>query len=129
MEICTLIIPKKLQTNPFIVSLHKQYTQKGKLTINQLWALEDMLEIRLDFFEWDFKLDPESVDYIEMKENWDQLIAKLNRDRFRKNKNRNKCVRALMSIVEGQPKCGLIDEALGRGFNPYYRYERRKWRY
>lgn len=115
MKILSYIIPKQLQINTFVQSLHKQYTEKGKLSIRQQDALEDILEIVLDFYDWDFKPNE------ELQEDWDNLIAKLTRNRFRVNKNRNKCIRALESIIEGEPRWDVINDALGKNYNYGYR--------
>jgi len=117
MKIFDFIIPKDLQTNGFILSLHEQLEKKGKLSFKQIWALEDMLEIEYDFYGWDFVPENE-----EIKEDWDKLIAKLKRNRFRSNKNRNKCIRALESIIDDDPIHWLIDEALGKNYSPYRRW-------
>lgn len=119
MFILDYIIPKDLQSNNFIQSLHAQFEEKGELSKRQKFALEDMLEIELDFFGWEFKPDPSNEDICE---EWDILISKLTRNRFRKVKNKNKCIRALESIIYGQPDQRLIDDALGRNFD--YRYRR-----
>ena len=49
MQILNFTIPKYLRDDPFIISLHKQFTKSGVLTKKQTDALEDALEIELDF--------------------------------------------------------------------------------
>lgn len=117
MVILNYIIPKALQTNDFVKSLHAQFTEKGELSIKQTEALEGMLDIRLDFFDWNF--EPTEED----KEDWDDMIKKLKRNRFRSSKNYNKCVRALEYIVHGNKNQWLNDEVLGRNYD-YYGYRR-----
>ena len=121
MVIHDYIVPKGLQENPFVQSLKRQYDTKGELSNKQLIALEDLLEISLDFYEWDHRPDPDS----EFFEDYFLLLDKLKRNRFRKTKNRNKCIRALENIILGKGSCQEIDTALGRNFNPYHRYGRR----
>ena len=116
MKILSYIIPKQLQKNHFVQSLHKQFEEKGKLSPKQAEALEDILEITLDFYDW--KYEPKNE---ELQEDWDNLLAKLTRNRFRSVKNRNKCIRALESIIAEMPRWDLIDEALGKNYNYGYR--------
>jgi hypothetical protein len=120
MVILNYIIPKSLQKNDFLKSLHKQFEEKGELSPRQTRALEDMLEIEMDFFGWDF--EPPKDDERICQE-WDLLLAKMTRNRFRKVKNKNKCIRAMETIINGEPNYGMIDDALGRNFQTY-RYRR-----
>lgn len=117
MVILSYIIPKSLQSNDFVKSLHKQFEEKGQLSIRQTEALVDMLEIDLDFFEWDAKCLDENY-----QDDFEKLMAKMKRNRFRKVKTRNKCIRAIESIIEGKPRPSLIADALGENFQ--YRYRR-----
>ena len=121
MRILNFIVPEYLRGDPFIISLHKQFTKSGTLTKRQTDALEDALEIELDFFGWDIPV-PE-----ERREDFEKLLAKYRRNRFRCTKNKNRCVRAMNSIIDGVPCQSLIDSALGsnflsRGYNRYNRY-------
>lgn len=118
MRILSYIVPKELQGNDFIRSLHRQYKSKGELTKRQTWALRDMLDIDEDFYDWDFVCKIPGV-----SGNYDDIMTKLKRNKFRATKGRNKCIRALQSIVDGKVDNHLIAEALGKGFN-----HRRYWR-
>ena len=119
MVILGYIIPKRLQQNDFVKSLARQFEEKGKLSKKQTHAIEDMLEIELDFYGSEFKPDPEDE---WLCQEWDLLFAKYRRNRFRSTKGRNKCIRAMESIIDGEPNEWLIDEALGRNYQPYRRY-------
>ena len=118
MRILNFIVPKYLQDDPFIISLHKQFTKSGVLTKKQTDALEDALEIELDFYGWDAPV-PE-----EHRVDFEELLAKFRRNRFRNTKNKNRCIRAMNSIVDGVPNQRLIYSSLGRGFfsRSYNRY-------
>ena len=124
MRILNFIVPEYLRDDPFIISLHKQFTKSGTLTKKQTDALEDALEIELDFFGWDIPV-PE-----EHREDFEQLLAKYRRNRFRSTKNKNKCIRAMNSIIDGVPNQSLIDDSLGRynffsrGYNRYNSYNK-----
>ena len=116
MQIMNYIIPKSLQKNNFLLSLKDQYENKGKLSPKQIWALEDILEIELDFFDWNATCPLE-----DCQDEFDKLMAKMKRNRFRKIKNRNKCIRAIESILNENVNWALVNDALGLNFNPYYR--------
>lgn len=123
MQILNFTVPKYLRGDPFIISLHKQFTKSGVLTKKQTDALEDALEIELDFYGWDVPV-PEGhrVDF-------EELLAKFRRNRFRNTKNKNRCIRAMNSIIDGAPSQSLIDSSLGRnffnrGYNPYNSYNK-----
>ena len=123
MRILNFIVPEYLRDDPFIISLHKQFTKSGTLTKRQTDALEDALEIELDFFGWDIPV-PEKHRY-----DFEQLLAKYRRNRFRSTRNKNKCIRAMNSIIDGAPCQSLIDSALGsnflsRGYNRYNSYNK-----
>lgn len=118
MRILSYIVPKELQGNEFIRSLHLQYKSKGELTKRQTWALRDMLDIDEDFYNWDFVCKNPNISGA-----YDDIMTKLKRNKFRTAKGRNKCIRALQSIVDNKADNYLIAEALGTGFNP-----RRYWR-
>lgn len=120
MKILGYIIPKDIQENNFIKSLHKQADKRGKLSQNQMYALKDMLDIEEEFYEFPDKF-PMSNDYSHWKYYYDKLIAKLKRDRFRKVQTKNSCVRALQSFVDLNPNRKLIDKALGLNYD-YRRY-------
>lgn len=115
MKIMSFIIPVDLRSNDFIKSLHKQFEEKGELSKRQVWALADVLEIEEEFYEWDYNPTIEESSYEELK-------AKLKRNRFRKIKNRNKCIRAMHSIINGKPEYRLINDALGLNYQPYRRF-------
>jgi tRNA U34 5-carboxymethylaminomethyl modifying GTPase MnmE/TrmE len=119
MVILSYIIPKDLQKNSFVQSLHKQFEEKGELSRRQTHALEDILEIELDFFGWSFE-PPKEDEHICQE--WDLLLAKMTRNRFRKIKNKNKCIRAMETIINGEPNYGMINDALGRNFQTYRRW-------
>lgn len=118
MRILDFIVPEYLRDDPFIISLHKQFTKHGTLTKKQTDALEDALEIELDFYGWDMPV-PE-----EHREDFEELLAKFRRNRFHTIKGKNKCIRAMNSIIDGNPNRVLINNSLGRGFfnRSYNRY-------
>lgn len=118
MKILSYVIPKALQSNTFIRSLELQFKKSGELSKRQLWALRDMLDIDEEFFDWDYIC----LDKL-YQENYKDLKNKLKRDKFRTIKGKNKCVRAMQSIVDGKPDHYLIREALGLDYQP-----KRYWR-
>lgn len=109
MKILTFTIPKELQSNSFMISLFTQFTRDGKLSKKQSCALQDMLEIDEEFYNWDYTCTNERFAY-----DYNALLAKLNKDRFRSVKTKNRCIRAMQSIIDEKPDTYLIDEALGR---------------
>jgi hypothetical protein len=118
MKILSFFIPKELQSNQFIKSLYRQAQGSEKtLSTRQLNALKDMLDIDEDFYNWDFECDNDHAG------NYNDLKNKLIRNRFKTVKGKNKCIRAMQSIIDGKPDHYLIQEALGTNFNP-----RRYWR-
>lgn len=119
MRILDFIVPEYLRDNTFIISLHKQFTKSGVLTKRQVDALEDALEIELDFYGWDIPVPEEHL------EDFEKLLAKF-RNRFHGTKTKNRCIRAMNSIIDGVPCQSLIDSALGRQFftRGYSRYNR-----
>lgn len=112
MKILKYIIPKDLQKNNFMLSLKAQFEKSGELSKRQKYALEDMLEIELDFYDWSFEL-PEDSDP-SLRSDFDELMKKLKLNRFRKIKTRNKCIRAIESIIQNKTDKYLVDDALGR---------------
>lgn len=120
MRILDFTVPEYLRGDPFINSLHKQFIKSGVLSKKQVDALEDALEIELDFYGWDIPV-PE-----EHREDFEKLLAKFRRNRFRGTKTKNRCIRAMNSIIDGVPRQSLIDGALGRQFfiHGYSRYNR-----
>lgn len=117
MMIYDYIIPQELQTNSFIVSLNRQFKECGKLTPRQYEALQDMLDIDLDFYT-DIKYEI-NENYIN---DYTQLINKLKKTNFRKAKTKNNCIRAIQSIIEGKPRFSLI-----MGILVGYNYRRRRY--
>jgi hypothetical protein len=110
MKILSFFIPKELQCNEFIKSLHMQVHNKGGvLSTRQMNALKDILEIDEEFFDWDYRCLDERYagDYNDLKN-------KLIRNRFRSIKGKNKCVRAMNSIIAGKPDYYAIEDSLGR---------------
>lgn len=120
MKILSYIVPKSLHKNDFILSLAQQADKKGKLTPGQIAALEDMIGVTLDFYDWDFTI-PEDSELQNVRSPFEELMAKLKRDRFRKEKTRNTCIRAVQSIVDGKPNWKFINKALGLDYNHWYR--------
>lgn len=117
MQILNFTVPKYLRGDPFIINLHKQFTKSGVLTKKQTVALEDAIGIELDFYGWDAAV-PE-----EHRLDFEQLLAKFRRNRFRNTKNKNRCIRAMNSIIDGAPAQSLIDYSLGRNFfSPGYNF-------
>jgi hypothetical protein len=117
MKILSFFIPKILQSNEFIKSLHHQFIKDNKLSVRQTNALKDILDIDEEFYDWDYECNDEHSG------NYSDLKNKLIRNRFKAVKGRNKCIRAMQSIIDGKPDHYLIQEALGTAFNP-----RRYWR-
>lgn len=123
MQILNFTVPKYLRCDPFIISLHKQFTKSGVLTKKQTDALEDALEIELDFYGWDVPVPEEN------RADFEELLAKFRRNRFRNTKNKNRCIRAMNSIIDGAPRQILIDSSLGRisfipGYNRFNSYNK-----
>jgi hypothetical protein len=116
MKILNYIIPKSLQDNDFIKSLNEQYSEKGDLSQKQTEALENMIGISLEYYHFDF------VPTEDTPSEYHDLLAKLKRNRFRKEKNRNTCIRALDSIVSGKPRWDLINTATGANFHYFRRW-------
>ncbi len=114
MKILSYIIPKELQNNQFMKSLYGQFTQTGKLSPRQVNALKDMLDIEEDFYEWDY----ECRNTNECAGEYSDLKTKLARNRFKTVKGKNRCIRAMQSIINGTPNRALIDEALGLYYRP-----------
>lgn len=107
MKILSFFIPKELQSNTFVISLHAQFIARGNLSPRQINSLKDILDIEEDFYDWEYKCENEnSGDYSDLKD-------KLVKNRFRSVKGRNKCIRAMQSIINGTPNYQLINEALG----------------
>lgn len=119
MKILNYIIPIHLQNNNFLHSLTAQLDQKGSLSRKQIDALEDILEIRLDFFLWDAVCPSEIFE--EYGNDFNELMEKMKRNRFKSNRSRNRCIRCIESIVDGAPNSNLIEDALGRSFRYGYR--------
>jgi hypothetical protein len=118
VRILDFIVPEYLRDNTFIISLHKQFTKSGTLTKKQVDALEDALEIELDFYGCNIPVPEEHL------EDFEKLLAKFRRNRFHTIKSKNKCIRAMNSIIDGVPDRCLINNSLGRGFfnRGYNRY-------
>jgi superfamily I DNA and RNA helicase len=114
MKILNYIIPMSLTKNDFVLSLAKQAEKNGELTLRQEEALRDIIGIEEDYFYWD-----EICYVIEYEKEFNELREKLRRNRFRKTKTKNKCIRALISIIENKPRRWLIDEALGIYYRRY----------
>lgn len=116
MQIMSFIIPKDLRSHNFIQSLHAQFDKTKVLSYKQICALKDILEIDEEFFNWDYECQDE-----HWKDDYQKLKEKLIRNRFRSIKNKNKCVRAMQSVIDGCPNNSLIDDALGRNFTTWRR--------
>ena len=121
MKILGYIIPKELRENNFIKSLAKQADEKGELTFNQIAALQDIIGVELDFYDWDFELKEDCPGYTN-RSIYERLLEKMKRDNFRKTGTRNACVRGLNSFVEGTLKWRYIDKALGLNYSYNRRY-------
>jgi hypothetical protein len=110
MKILSYYIPMALQKNEFLKSLHEQFHNKGgKLSPRQLCALKDVLDIEEDFYSWDYKCINDRY-----RNDYELLKSKLIADRFKTVKGRNKCIRAMQSIIDGKPDFYLIEDALTR---------------
>jgi len=117
MKIEDYVIPSDLQSNSFIRSLKSQSETK-KLSERQLQSLIDILEIPIDFMNNDL---PNKELYSDDKyeyflSEYHILNNKLKRNRFRRVKNRNNCIRAIQTILNGNPDIELIDKALNRNY-------------
>ena len=109
MKILDYYIPLHLQENNFFQSLHSQYEKSGKLSCKQIFALENYLGIEKDFFDWNTPI-PESQEHFKSK--LEELKNKLKKDRFIYAANKNKCIKAIMSILNNSPDSFLIDSVL-----------------
>lgn len=107
MVIYDLIIPKELQSNQFVNSLHVQFQRNGELSRKQYFALKDMLEIDEDFYNWDF-VPAENY----FSDEYNILKEKLLKDRFRKVKTKNVVIRAMQAIIDGAATRAMLDEAI-----------------
>jgi len=110
MQIGTYYIPLKLHENEFVKSLSSQFEKTGRLSQKQLNALEDILEIDVDFFGSDYEIA--DLDF-------ELLLAKYKRNRFKNIWTRNRCVRAMNSIINGNKNQELVDLALNKNFSRY----------
>jgi len=108
MKILNYYIPKDKQSDRFIMSFKAQIDSGKNLSRRQIEVLEDNLEIELDFFNHHF------VPLNKYKSIWDQILEKVNKNRFVKIKNKNRCIRALHSIMDGRPDNKNIDIILDR---------------
>lgn len=108
MKILSFQIPKDLQ-GAFIYSLKQQFDKNGSLSRKQTWALKDILEIDEEFFNWDYVCSNERFSY-----DYNSMLVKLKKDRFRSVKTKNRCIRAMQSIIDEKPDTYMIDEVLGR---------------
>ena len=122
MQILNYYIPEELRENVFVRSLYRQFCATGKLSPKQINALKNMLNLDLDFCLLDVAEQFEAPE--ELKDDLADLIAKYKRDRFRTSKKKNQCILAMESILFGDPKQYLIDEALNKDFTPVYK---RRW--
>jgi hypothetical protein len=86
------------------------HNKGGKLSAKQFNALKDALDIEEDFYRWDY----ECKDTNEYASDYSDLKAKLIRNKFKSVKGRNKCIRAMQSIIDGTPNYYLIEDALSR---------------
>lgn len=111
MKILTYIIPEEHQKNEFIMSLFDQFEKKGKLSEKQENALRSAIDIEEDFLEFDFKC-PDA----KFEEDFNELKAKLKRNRFRYTRTKNNCIKALQSLIYKQPNWNLINKTL----RPFY---------
>ena len=116
MKILNYIIPEDHQQNDFVQSLFEQFTKKGKLTEKQEFALRNCIEIEDDFLEDDVDVDLSSNLYEDFK----LLKTKLHRNRFRYTATKNRCIKALQSIIHNKPDSYLIDKVL--------HYNQNNWR-
>lgn len=108
MKILTYIVPKHLEDNDFVKSIHSKYTKSGVLTVNQINAIQDVIGIELDFYDYEY------IPHEDYTVDYSMLRDKLKNNKFTTAKGKNRVVRALNSIIENKPNQNLIDEALGR---------------
>lgn len=120
-EILDYIIPKSLQSNNFIKSLYLQYKKTGKLSERQIEGLRNILDIDNDFLVSGLEFPEALKDSEVLKQDFEKLKRKYLNNKFKKAKNKNRCEKAIRSIINQQPDYGLIDEIL----NPDYKH----WRY
>ncbi len=116
MKIMDYIIPKGHQNNDFIISLFNQFEKNGKLSEKQISSLRSVIDIEEDFFEYDFKCPD-----VNFQNEFNDLKAKLTRNRFKYTITKNRCIKAIQSILYNKPDWNLIDSALGH-INQYRSY-------
>lgn len=106
MHIMNYYIPEDLRDNPFLLCLYRQENDGGEFSYRQIEELQDIIGISLDYWHYD-------VYHVEnSQDDFDALLKKLKSNKF-KNVNgrgagRNRCIRALNSLVENNPRRSLI---------------------
>lgn len=106
------VIPESLKGNDFLKSLISQYIKKGSLSEKQIEYLQDILEVEVEFYDYEFYLPYCHV----LLEDYQDLRAKYKRNKFKGISGKNACARALISIADGSPRTDLIDRVLGKNF-------------
>jgi len=108
MEIMGYMVANQFKVNSFVVSIYNQIQEGKELLLKQKEAIENILEIELDFFDFEFTLPENHEYYIRFNE----LRLKLYKNNFRKVKPKNNCIRAIQSIINDEPRLDLINQVL-----------------
>ena len=114
--------------NNFLLSLHKQFQEKGDLSQKQKNSLESMAdEVKQCFLLHknfpSLKYDNLSkIDLENLEEDFNALKQKIIKNRFQKIEKRNECIEAFESILNGDPYYYTIDNVLRQAFNYNRRY-------
>lgn len=116
MEILGYIVDDSFKGNAFVMSVHKQVQDGRNLSLKQVEAIENILEIELDFFDFEFTLSEDHKWFDEFS----TIREKLFKNNFRKVKPKNNCIRAIQSIIDDNPRELLIDQII----NPQNHYSR-----
>lgn len=114
--------------NNFLLSLHKQFQEKGDLSQKQKNSLESMAdEVQQCFLLHEnfpsLKYDALNKRELEsLEEDFDALKQKIIKNRFQKIEKRNECIFAFETIIKGEPCYYTIDNVLRPVFNYNRRY-------
>jgi uncharacterized CHY-type Zn-finger protein len=104
--------------NSFLLSLHKQFQDKGALSEKQTKIIST---ISLEYSQC-FRLHEEfpqhkyealsEIEIENLKDDFDELKQKVIKNRFMKLQKRNECIDAFESILNGKPYYHIIDDIL-----------------
>lgn len=127
MKILHYDFPETTKNN-FLLSLHRQFQEKGDLSQKQKNSLESMAdEVQQCFLLHEnfpsLKYDTLNKRELEsLEEDFDALKQKIIKNRFQKIEKRNACIFAFESIIKGEPAYYCIDDVLRPTFNYNRRY-------